>query len=328
MAEAQVFALSPSFPPQSGTITYMYKNNFVGNAHLPIIRTVYYFSNGTTLQATLWLNKTICCQHLNSRQDGMEISGIPGRFDTYIIKDNHGRWTSYLIEYELPPKLAKPGNETLNIEHNYRQFGNNSVSLSLNLGAIGSPTTYSVMFYTKYMHKFVEKTNTYLTPPHLDILHIGWPSSPYRMIPGDDAPIPVQINYTDLQPGVLSVRNAGNGKMSLTFDPPQITLPKLNTIIKMRIFGTENLNPGIHPITVNKTYTIPGNINISKLSTSDIFYIEIPPKGFIDPAIILLKKYAGYAAPLIVILVITIADFDSRRSKIFILDTTTGLKGP
>jgi hypothetical protein len=235
----------------------------------------------------------------------ISVSPVDGTdYDTYIKKDNHGTWTSYLIQYERASGTG--GNQTLNIQHNYRQVGNNSVTLSLKLGVIGYPTNYLVNFYTKYMHLF-EQTMSYILPPHRDIIHIAMPSSPYPMIAGDNASIPLRINYTDLTPGDLSLSDpGGNGKVSLKFDQPNVRSlsQQHHVIIKMWINGTQNLDPGVYPITVNKTYITADNLKLNL--PSDNFYIRILPKTPIDSALIFFKNDVGYVAPLIVITVITV----------------------
>ena len=253
----------------------------------------------TTLQATLWLTEPIS-QHPNLTRYGM-ILHLPSSFFTseytaYIEKDNHGTWTSYLKEYE-PTLSQERGNRTLNVEHNYRGYGNNSVTLSVNLGSIGYPSTYSLRFYTVYKNMtLVDITSpTFTIPPHLNILHMRLPSYPYHMIAGDDAPIPIQLNSTDLPPGTLHVWDPGNRSVNLTFDRNQIPSPLSGTILKMQIKGTQNLDPGIHIIAVNKTYQDLGLQYIPSLSSTVHFPIQILPKTPLDSVLISLKNNEGYA---------------------------------
>jgi hypothetical protein len=192
----------------------------------------------------------------------------------------------------------------LSVQPNYREYGNNSVTLSVNLGTIGYPTRYSVRFYTEYNDSFADSTFIQAIPPHLNIVDIRWPS-PYNMIAGDDAYVPVQINSTDLEPGRLSLSDPGNGKVHLIFDTPNITLPQPNAIVKMRLTGTQNLDSGPHQITVKREFHNKDGLILTGLTKPDNFTIHIIPKTPLDPFVIFLNN-AGYAAPVIVIVIITI----------------------
>ena len=91
----------------------------------------------------------------------------------------------------------------------------------------------------------------------------------------------------------------------------------------MQIKGTQNLNPGIHIIAVNKTYQDLGLQYIPSLSSTVHFPIQILPKTPLDSVLISLKNNEGYAfptvAPIIVIAIITIAsvlpEFYTRLKK-------------
>jgi hypothetical protein len=202
-------------------------------------------------------------------------------YDAYV-DNNHGTLTGYLIAHEpfvlaheLPlvplhelfESKSSLGNRTLDVEHNYKGYGNNSVTLSVNLGNIGYPTRYTVLFYSEYNHSLADEYILYAIPPHRNILHIMWPSV---MIAGDDAFFPVHVNSTDLTPGVLHLWDPGNAKISLTFNPDQINLSVNNqsaAITQMLITGTQNLDPGLYH---NRNIEIPEDL----LSSSQVLQVE------------------------------------------------------
>ena len=190
------------------------------------ISSVDFFSNGATLQGTIWLTKPISCQHLNLTRYGMSVCVFSNNSNTIAsyessVVANHGTWTSNLIAYQpiflsqmkqkglpldetLKQLVLSHENRTLNIEHNYTQYGHNSVTLSMNLGAIGYPTTYFVSFYIDTSDGIYDRSPMYPVPPHLNRIEVGWPPSPYHMIGGDDdAFIPIHVNSTDIEPGKL-----------------------------------------------------------------------------------------------------------------------------
>jgi hypothetical protein len=151
------------------------------------IKTVNYFSNGTHLNATVWLNENFkekISSDIEVLGYGMYIdadsdynTGWEGVDYQLEITMNNGTWTQNLAEYS-----SSGENKTVDskkIEDNFFAKNGNYVSLSLNLHALVFPEKYKLIFYA------VEKAKDepYKKIDFTDWVNIPPPESVYPFYP-------------------------------------------------------------------------------------------------------------------------------------------------
>ena len=225
-------ALSPSFELQEMTNK---DHNWVqtyGNsdAHLKSnytdILAVDYFSNGRTLNSTMWLasgfkNSSASTYNQPFRKitygmlidaDSNAKTGYKGADDDFYVESVAGKWSGYL--YQLS---STGGYRLVASEINFTQFAADSTvgpanaNLNLNLSYINYPSKYNVLFYTAESLKSNEVrqfTSWVSIPP--PTLQITTSPSNITIRQGEEQLIPARIKSTSgFSNDVINVTVAG-----------------------------------------------------------------------------------------------------------------------
>jgi hypothetical protein len=240
---SEVSSQSPSFSFQEiidnrsdwvNMTTKQYANN---SAPSTDILAVNYFSDGKTLNATLWLFfpfKDKPSQY-DTMKYGMLIdadfnkkSGYEGIDYQFEISWNNQTQTWTKILESWSPNGSQ---RTLDVIYNYTGFFQNQkdfVVLSLNLSSLNYPDKYKVSFYAEIEDKNKDITITDFTrwvaiPP----LELVISTSPNSLVlrPGEKKTIELKVNSTKgYEPTVAlsTVNQSGNVKANITFDKLRI----------------------------------------------------------------------------------------------------------
>jgi hypothetical protein len=318
----EVFASSPSFARQgiedaasdwSSTIKNIASNLPVNKTEntveckqgvqyflSPDIVGVNYFSDGETLNATIWLSSPF--EEPTSNKPPFFHIGrtyawlidINSAYDTRQGPDykviinwnilNH-RWTRTVQEWSSTPGEDKIfGTEEFMIldqENNYTGFfekGKNYVNLSLNLSEISSPDQYSMSFYV--LDYFKTKVAFCTIQDITDLVHIPPPEyiisaspSSVTLRSGEEENIELQLKSTGkLNSDAVLSTNQIDDNIELNFIPNQTSVPPSGMATsRLHVEVLENASIGIHtlPIIANISFpTILTNLFSSEISSN------------------------------------------------------------
>ena len=208
-------AIPPSFPRQEvlGNIENwfdMYNNRPVTNGpNYTDIKSVNYFSNGKSLNATIWLDdfKPIPpAEHENVNYgmyfdaDFNKKTGVQGiDYKVEISWDNKSQtWTRVFEEWGT--NTTKPKTLSKEPAKNFFENGSSYVTLSADLNTMVSPDKYKAVFYAEVIDRarrntwIVDATNWISIPPSEFTLSVLPGSLDLRQ--GDKSTIEVKINST------------------------------------------------------------------------------------------------------------------------------------
>jgi len=272
--------------------------------HPPDISSITYLSNGTTLNATLWLSSPFMEPPSNA-SDWLSVPR-PSEVPWYIIRygmsiavhsiyDTEG--TDYAVEYrwdvlnntwtrivqEISPAGAL---KVLQLEYNYTVFylkGQQYINLFLDLAALNYPDQYDLLFYA--FDYFIEgyricpmadlTPRLYIPPPEFVI---STSPSSVEIRPGEHKSIELQLkSNANIKSRVFFSGNQTDelkDKIKFNFTANNISVP-LNGIVtsNLDIEASENVKPD--------SYTLPISANISIIteakprrsgSTGEILY--------------------------------------------------------
>jgi hypothetical protein len=240
------------------------------------ILTVTYSSTGKTFNATFWIHAPFNNAdpqprgNLNKKSYGMffdtDFDKVPN-FRAEVQKFQNDTWTKVAREFEpqypYPINLPK-SHRFFDIHNNYSNFYRNNdryVDLSFELGSIGYPNKYQVLFYTeeridcqyeKCKTVIYDLTNWVPIPPPRISLSIS--PNPIPLRPGDEQKVDVEVNSS--WPFTLSARNQSNVIMYL--DNNRSYLPSDGVAIvpvKIKIPGTASSSK--YPIILRASAAYP-----------------------------------------------------------------------
>jgi hypothetical protein len=264
-----------------------------------------YFSDGRTLNGTIWLSDPINDERHNDYLDSnlnfsMEVftedsEGNPvNDYNITIYPQSDGTWIKEVREYEPDVSASVPKLESLPMlttrilesAYNYTGFYKNSqryIDMSVNLETIGLPDEYFVGFHVNA----INKNGTYLAdtvlfdhaPPTKKLTIYSWPDL-ITVRAGEEITRKIPINTTDLN--VESKNNLTDmnkdDNIMLNFDPQLVELPKTGIrYTTLTVKAGEDAYKG-NPTLTNQT------VNVSSVSSEGIstnltqtFDLEILP---------------------------------------------------
>lgn len=259
------------------------------------ILAVDYYSDGKTLDATLWLasnseNASTYNQPLKHIRYGMliaivslpENSGYNGANYDFYVEAVNGKWSQYLYQFSSTGTRALVYSKT-----NYTEsfggptVGPGYVKLRLDLGSIHSPSSYGLSFYTAESFKSneVRDFTTWVAVPSHTIDVITHPKD-IVIRQGEEHLIPSEIE-TPLSNNVTSIK-FDNG-----------TYYSSNGL---SVF-TEKIQPPLFKVKVSPqtpigVYTIPFVASLFVQTTSSkLATFNHTVTGFVDPEFQISKKY-------------------------------------
>ena len=172
----------------------------------PDLQYVDYFSNGKTLNATLWFDNEFQSKPSTNKDihyglfidaDSNPKTGLEGVDYRVDIQFNHttNKWEKLLLDYSTLYN-AKP--KTLSNESyaNFYKPSHNFVSVYVNLDAISAPNRYKVMFfayvyYTMTGHYVADFSNWIDIPP--PTYFVSTSQDPLQLRPGENKTIGAQL---------------------------------------------------------------------------------------------------------------------------------------
>jgi hypothetical protein len=304
----EVFALSPSFARQgiedAASDWSLATKNIASSLSLnktetiaecrrgleyflsPDIVGVNYFSDGETLNATIWLSLSFEEPASNKppffhigRSYGWLID-INSAYDTRQGPDykviinwdilNH-RWTRTVEEWSSTPGEDKIfGSEEsmiLDQEDNYTGFyqkGKNYVDLSLNLSEVSSPDQYSMSFYV--LDYFKTEVGFCTIEDITDLVHIPPPEFVMSASPssatlrsGDEENVQLQLKSTGkLNSHLVLSTNRIDDNIETNFMPKQISVPHSGMATsRLHVKVLENASIGTHTIPIVANISFP-----------------------------------------------------------------------
>lgn len=301
------FAISPAFDEslisdlnignQGGSDwiqTYGNETNQLMSDYANILA-VNYFSNGQTLNTTLWLasnaeNASIYDQPLKTIRYGMliaivtlpENSGFNGANYDYFIESVNGTWSEYLYQLSSTGARALVASKT-NITDSFggSSIGPGYVNLRLDLDAIHSPGNYGLSFYATESYKSNEVRDytswIAVPPPAINII-----TEPRNIVlrQGEEQLIPSEFE-TPLSDNVTSI----------TFDnSPTYSFDGLNV-------SAERIHPTLFKIKASPespvgVYSIPvGASMLIQTTSSKLPSFNDTVTGNMNPEFQVSKKY-------------------------------------
>ena len=238
-----------------------------------IIQRITYFSDGKTLNATLWMGggikhdpsiygASIVAYGVLIDIDNNNATGKYGvDYQKEIQWNSHTKtWNSILFEYSSPTLFR-----TLDIRKNYTGFfkeDGNYILLPLTLDSITSPTKFRAIYYAVLIYSNSSKTILDLTswinipPEHFTLFTLP---SPIVMSQGEQKDIGIQLKSSeDNTPQSADYSPAQTfGRIKVEFNPDELNVSSFS------------ITPAPFRITVSPDaqigqYTIPISLNISK----------------------------------------------------------------
>jgi hypothetical protein len=265
------------------------------------ILTVTYYSTGKTLNATFWLQAPFKKEdppphgNLYKKSYGMfidtDFDKVPN-FRIEVQKFQNHTWTKVAREFEpqYPLNLAK-SHRFFDIHRNYSDFYRNNdryVDLTFDLGSIGYPEKYEILFYTeqriacqKQNCKTViyDFTDWILIPPPRISLSIS--PNPLSLRPGEEKPVDVEVNSTwDF---TLSAMNQTNVIVYLNGSRSYSPLDGMAIVpisVKIRDIADSNK----YPLSINASATVTTD-SLYKIKTTaekDEFAASNQPRQIIS----------------------------------------------
>jgi hypothetical protein len=273
------FAISsPSFQRQelilgSGNLLNMFNENstVTGLKHIDI-ESVSYFSNGTDINATLWLaNFTISPPGHENVNYGMYFDADSNNrtgsggvdYKVEISWNNESQtWTRVFEEWSSSGK-----NKTLDKKVNFTDFfrkGGSYVTLSADLDSMLSPENYRILFYAEAINFFkaldwiIDSTDWMsIPPPELDFVVSP---SPIVLTQGGNSIVELRINSSsadelDIDLGLPMVYGTNTTGITIALDSKKLHIPPFAVAsIPLRVsvpFGA---------VSTQYTITIPATI--------------------------------------------------------------------
>jgi hypothetical protein len=327
-----ISALSPSFfrivipdqSPSGNMDTEPFLKDKFGSL-LPIdILSTSFFSDGRTLNGTIWLRNPINdikhSDYVNSNLTFvMRIRGevFPSWvYQVIIYPEIDGTWTQVLNEYEPyttdeQQQVTKP----LKIDYNHTGFfhhGERYIDLSLDLREIGLPDRYRVGFATgANKDGFVLEDWVYVqnVPPRVNIINFNWPEN-FVVKAGEDLRQKISVNSTELL-AKQTIRPEDENKtdgIQVSFIPNVFKIP-MDGITNVDLLVTTSEAVAVRnyslPIRVN-TFSEEGTYG----NLSQAFTVQIaPPLSPMEKFSNSLSYYSFYLSfiPLIVTSIIALA---------------------
>ena len=281
------FGASPSFSRQEvfGHRTNwfdMYNNRPVtdGTNYSYIdIKSVIYFSDGRTLNATMWLDdfqRTPPTDHdhvnygMYLDSDFNKNTGIQGiDYKVEISWDKKNQtWTRVFEEWGTNIPTARTLSKTEHI-HNFYENGSSYVTLSADLDAITTPDKYRVVFYAEVIDSIkrnmwiVDATNWVSIPP-AEIIITVLPSS-MDLRQGHNSTVEVMVNSTTdgeltakLLPKELSFIGNDQRDFNLNFELPELRISPYGIAASpLNVNALDHADVGPHTIVVWANSSIP-----------------------------------------------------------------------
>jgi hypothetical protein len=252
----------------------------------PDIVGVNYFSDGKTLNATIWLSSPF--EEPTSKREPFFHTGrtyawsidINSAYDTRQGIDykviinwdilNH-RWIRNVQEWSSTPgedKIFGSGEFMIvDQQNNYTAFfdkGKNYVDLSLNLSEISSPDQYSMSFYV--LDSFRTKVGFCTLVDITDLVHIPPPEfmmlakpSSVELRQGEEKNIELQIKSTGkLESNVVLFTNQIDDDIETNFIPNQTSVPPAGMATsRLHVKVLENASIGPHTLPVIANISFP-----------------------------------------------------------------------
>jgi hypothetical protein len=278
-----VFALSPYFgkqeirDPNLDWVNMKNKQPVTSTKGLPYftdILSVDYYSDGKTLNATLWTflpfqgnplkyNKVHYGMLIDSDFDkNTGFEGIDYKLE--ISWDNQTKeWTKKLVQWSVNGEQR-----VLNISKNYTGFsenGKNYVLLSLDLGSILYPAKYKVIFYSDVQKNdnsdvISDFTRYVAIPPPK--LHISTDPTSVTLTPGQEKTIEVKVNSTEgYTPAVnLSAKAPSDGSIKFYFKKgfDKLVVPSYGIVTtNMIISAVQNASIAPYTLTIFANSSFP-----------------------------------------------------------------------
>jgi hypothetical protein len=288
------FALSPSFPIQgvylrpddwhltTGSSVKNLNDCKDGQKHFPFpnIQAVNYISDGKTLNATIWLSSPF---------KGIQSNEVHRTYAVFIVPDslspdsgqsyevtmdwdlgNSNSWTKTVREWSPIADVKKDFYQEA-IPNNYTSslIGHNYIDLSLNLGAVGYPSQYSIFSY---------ETESYILPSHpscslVDVtamLHIPPPEFQFSALPSSQVLRPddgykVQLELksnTTLASQVRLYTTPADGIQYSSPVPNEMSLPGFGlglATLDVKVMKNATVEP--HTLRMSAKITIPTTIS-------------------------------------------------------------------
>ncbi|HET7285315.1 MAG TPA: hypothetical protein VFI70_11575 [Nitrososphaeraceae archaeon] len=250
-----------------------------GQQHIPFpsIQAVSYYSDGKTLYTTLWLSSQF--KEINSTENYRDYGSfiIPDSvyslknqsYETKISWNHHQPMAWTLISHILSPiagfdKLLRLEHQEIN-HTNFYESGKNYVDLSLDLGAMGYPSRYSVVSYTT--EQFFTKKGPLCTLIDVtDLVHIPPPEFVMSTLPnslvlraGDESNIELQLKSNTTLPSNVSLSTDSTKGISSTIVPKNMSVSPLGVAISnLHIKALNNATiQHTHLLRINAKITIP-----------------------------------------------------------------------
>ncbi len=233
------------------------------------VKTVNYFSDGRTLNATIWLsqpfNETKVVDGNDTINYGMLIdaddnknSGRNGIDYKVEISGKNGKWLRVFSQWS---SLGTTRTSEQDIDENTFGTNNNYVDMYADLNAIGNPEKYKVIFYAE------EKSTTLWLGDFTNWIHIPRPdfyiSLPTSIDIGEleKKTIEVQVtSTTGFKPTVYLyvIRDQKTANLGFNFNPPTLSLPAYGkTTSELNIEVPYGANLGTHTIDIVSNATFP-----------------------------------------------------------------------
>jgi hypothetical protein len=235
------------------------------------IVTANYYSDGRTLNSTLWLFFPFKEKPFSNDTDMVRSYGMlidadfnnqtgPGGIDYQIeIRWQNQTWTRVLTEW------SKFGFEKiLDKKSSYSGFavdGERYVMISADLITMGSPDKYKVIFYGEDMKEDrsywkVDFTNAIPLPPPEFVISTSPSSIVLRQ--GEQQTVQLQVkSITGGDPHVHLSSNPPDG-IAMDFEPNELRIPSFGVAMtRLDIKVSENAEPGPAPVTLNMNSSFP-----------------------------------------------------------------------
>jgi hypothetical protein len=275
---------SPSFQRQeltldSGSWFDMFSGKSTRNgANYIDMQSVSYFSNGTYLNATLWLaNFTVNPNDYERVDYGMYLdadsnnrTGLSGiDYKVEVSWDNKNRtWTRAFEEWS-----SSGGSKTLSKEENVTDFFKKDasyVTLSADLDSLLSPNNYRVLFYAegidlkKQFSWIIDSTN-WISIPDPELVFVVSPS-PIELTQGGESIVEVRINSSSAEQLELNINprvtenNTNTKLITMKLDSEKLVIPPFGV-------ASTHMRVSISPNTQPTDYLIIMRANINTLNT-------------------------------------------------------------
>ena len=277
------------------------------------ILAVNYFSDGQTLNTTIWLSSEFNFSAFNSADNqqsrklsyGMLIdadanpkTGYNGADYDLYIESAGGKLSGYLYHYSSTGGYRLIGSKTnLTQSHEESSVGPGYASLDLDLSSINSPSEYNLLFYAAESFKSneVRQFTNWVTIPPPSLQIATFPDS-VVIRQGEEQLIPARIQSTsgfsnDVINITLGVTNSVNMENNNYNTGPSFNSSEL-------LVNVQRNQPPLIKIDVPQEtplgiYTIPLVVTIREpsIATATKPIYTAPQSGTVDPEVELSKKY-------------------------------------